>query len=326
MSESALRCLVISDGRRGIENQAMGLAEAAARLRSMRIATHHISHSKTFAALPATMQFAMRQTLKGYELSGVTADIAIGCGRQAIAPLRALKRKYEGTIFTVYVQDPGTDIAEFDLVVAPEHDKLSGPNVETMIGSPNRVTEEGILVDTLNFSQTLLEFPMPRAAMLIGGDSKTRRLTKAIHAKHIETARDLLEKGFSLLITPSRRTPAFALKAYQRLESDYDNVWFHEGGDNPYFAFLGGAEYIFVTEESTNMLTEACATGKPVFRLPMEGNAGKFDHLYKALEARCGVSHYDGDLDKPDYPPLRETERIAEQFWAHYDARTAVMN
>ncbi len=326
MSESVLRCLVISDGRRGIENQAMGLAEAAARLRSLRIATHHISHGKTFAALPATMQFAMRQTLKGYDLSGVTADIAIGCGRQAIAPLRALKRKYEDAIFTVYVQDPGSGVGEFDLVVAPEHDKLSGPNVETMIGSPNRVTEEGILVDTLNFSQTLSEFPMPRAAMLIGGDSKAHRLSKTAHAKHIETAKDMLEKGFSLLITPSRRTPSFAIKEYQRLESDYDNVWFHEGGDNPYFAFLGGADYIFVTEESTNMLTEACATGKPVFRLPMDGDAGKFEMLFKSLKTRCGVTHYDGDLDKPDYAPLRETTRIAELFWAHYDARNAVMN
>ena len=326
MHEKPLRCLVISDGRRGIENQAMGLAEAAARSRALRIATHHISHSKTFAALPATMQFAMRQTLKGYDLSGVTADIAIGCGRQAIAPLRALKRTYADAIFTVYVQDPGTDIDQFDLIIAPEHDNLSGPNVEVMIGSPNRVTEEGILVDTLNFSQTLTDFPMPRAAMLIGGDSKTRRLTKAVHAEHIQIAKDMLDKGFSLLITPSRRTPAFALKEYQRLESDYDNVWFHEGGDNPYFAFLGGADYIFATEESTNMLTEACATGKPVFRLPMDGDAGKFEQLYTSLNTRCGVAPYDGDLDKPDYAPLAETARIAERFWAHYDARGAVMN
>lgn len=326
MHESALRCLVISDGRRGIENQAKGLAEAVARLRAMRIATHHIAHGKTFAALPATMQYAMRPTLKGYDLSGVTADIAIGCGRQAIAPLRALKRRHEDAIFTVYIQDPGTDVAEFDLVIAPKHDKLSGPNVETMIGSPNRVTQEGILVDTLNFSQTLTEFPMPRAAMLIGGDSKAHRLTKAIHAKHMETAHDLLDKGYSLLITPSRRTPSFAIKAYRKLESDHDNVWFHEGGDNPYFAFLGGADFIFVTEESTNMLTEACATGKPVFRLPMDGEAGKFEHLYTSLQERCGVTQYDGDLDKADYDPLTETTRLAELFWAHYDARSAIMN
>jgi len=56
---------------------------------------------------------------------------------------------------TIYVQDPRMDPSAFDLVIAPEHDGLSGANVETMIGSPNRVSKEKIIGETLDFGSAL---------------------------------------------------------------------------------------------------------------------------------------------------------------------------
>ena len=123
-------------------------------------------------------------------------DIAIGCGRQAIAPLLYLKQT-RPDVMTVYVQDPRMDPAEFDLVIAPEHDAIRGPNVETMIGSPNRVTREKIIVETLNFASGLSKLPMPRAALFIGGTSKTHKLDKASHAAH-HRSRDIPARGRAL--------------------------------------------------------------------------------------------------------------------------------
>jgi len=163
----------------------------------------------------------------------VTPHIAIGCGRQAIAPLLALKHAHPDT-FTVYVQDPRMDTDRFDLVIAPEHDALTGPNVETMIGSPNRITEAEIAGQTLTFANELNALPMPRAAMLIGGTSKTHKLGKPQHDAHMKVARELMAKGYSLLITTSRRTPDWAITDYKLLDSDNDNVWsFHGDGPNP---------------------------------------------------------------------------------------------
>jgi len=105
-------------------------------------------------------------------------EIAIGCGRQAIAPLLYLKRD-RPNVMTVYIQHPRMDVAAFDMVIAPEHDVLRGANVETMIGSPNRVTKDKIIVETLHYAQGLAKHPMPRAALLIGGTSKTHKLDKA---------------------------------------------------------------------------------------------------------------------------------------------------
>lgn len=313
----ALYGLVISDGRRGMENQALGLAEACAVLRPLKIQTHHIAYGKALAALPPKAQLRLSK----FDLPD--CDIAIGCGRQAVAPLLHIKRN-RPDVMTVYVQDPRIDSAAFDLVVAPEHDALTGSTVEIMTGSPNRVTRDKIIVETLNFASGLSKLPMPRAALLIGGTSKTHKLDKASHDAHLAAARSLREAGHSLLISVSRRTPDKIILDWRRLESDYDHVWLHDGeGPNPYFAFLGGADMILVTEDSTNMLTEACATGKPVFRLPMAGDAGKFQMLYDALEARCGAVRYEGQLTGEDYPPLQETARIAKELWTRFDRRNS---
>ena len=326
MPTEPLSGLVISDGRRGIENQALGFAEAVARLRASDITPLTIESGAAFKAASPTLQLTLKSRPSDYGISKGLPDFAIGCGRQAIAPLLALK-KTARQCFTAYIQDPRIDPARFDLVIAPEHDNLTGPNIETMIGSPNRIIKAEIAGRTLKFEKKLNTLPMPRAAFLIGGDSKTHQLTPVIHANHLKTAKTVIEKGFSLLISTSRRTPAFAQKDWEDLAQEHDHIWLYDGGKaNPYIAFLGGAEFIFVTEDSTNMLTEAASTGKTVFRLPMHGKAGKFQTLYDRLLERCHIGPFNGHLTPTEYEPLAETARIAEKFWAHFDARTAVIN
>lgn len=319
-------CWVISDGRRGIENQALGLAEAAARLSPLEMRCHIIENGKAFASASPRLQFALKSKPADYGLPKRLPDIAIGCGRQAIAPLMAIK-KAKPAIFTVYIQAPRVDTANFDVVFAPEHDALTGKNVELTLGSPNRVTNALIIGQTLKFAKKLETLAIPRIAMLIGGPSKSHKWGNAEHTAHLEAAQQALNQGYCLLITTSRRTPMAAVKDYQRLASDNDNIWLFNGdGENPYYAFLGGANAILVTEDSTNMLTEACATGKPVFRLPMSGHASKFEKLYEALSKRCNLTRFSGTFAAESYSPLNETDRIATQFWAYFDSRSAVLN
>lgn len=311
--DEALTCLVLSDGRRGIENQALGLAEACAALKPLSIQTHHIAPRKLISALPPKAQLS----LSSFDLPN--CDIAIGCGRQAIAPLIWLKRN-RPEVFTVYVQDPRQKPSRFDLVIAPEHDGLSGKNVITTIGSPNRITNDRLIAETLSFAKGLAILPAPRVALLIGGTSKTHKLKPEDHAAHLGHAQDLLDAGHSLLITSSRRTPEFAKRSWRDFADSHPHIWLYEGeGPNPYFAFLGGADLILVTEDSTNMLTEACSTGKPVYRLAMTGKPGKFSILYQALEQRYGVTRYAGQTKYLDYEPLDETRRAAQAIWTKYD-------
>jgi len=312
-----LTCLVISDGRRGIENQALGLAEAVARLCPLEISKLSIEAGEIFKALPPKIQNKLKSTPEDYGITSLP-NIAIGCGRQAVAPLLALKKAAGETVFTVYIQDPRIDPKHFDLVIAPQHDCLTGANVQTMIGSPNRITTERLTAAVKLFSKRLAQLPKPRIAVLIGGTSKTHKLTRQIHRDHMQAICALAEQGMSVMLTTSRRTPDWAVEDYQKLNADRNTVWVWDGvDDNPYFAFLGAADAVLVTQDSTNMLTEASASGKPVFTLPMAGKSGKFESLYASLENRCHVIPFKGSIKANKYVPLNETARMAVILLQH---------
>jgi hypothetical protein len=287
---------VVSDGRRGIENQALGLAEAVSRQMHRPATIEKVVVRKDgFVTLPAHS----------------VPDLWIGCGRQAVA-LAARHRRTFPDAFYVYVQDPRGHYGDFDLVVAPGHDRLVRENAVAMTGSPNRVTRQVLEEGRSAFSARIEALPGPRAAVLIGGASKRFRLTGRIAAYLERRLDDLLARNVSLMITVSRRTPEPVRAALRARFVGHARVWFFDGeGENPYFAFLAAADWIFVTEESTNMLVEAAGTGRPVYILPMEGRPGKFSRLHAALEGRGIARPYLGRLDSWAYPPLDETARIA---------------
>ncbi|PWE16908.1 hypothetical protein DDZ18_09340 [Marinicauda salina] len=289
-------CFVVSDGRRGIENQALGLAEALGRLTPLRIMPVHVPRT---GPLP--------------EAAGIAPDVWIGCGRAAVRASAAHRKAYPRAAF-IYVQDPRSAHERFDLIVAPRHDRLKGDNVVSIIGSPNRITPERLREGAGAFRDRTAALPEPRAAVLIGGDSKRHRFTREVGDYLMERLEDLREADVSLMVTTSRRTPPdFTARVRERFAGD-ERVWLHDGeGPNPYFAFLEAADWILVTEDSTNMLTEAAATGTPVYRLPLAGRAGKFKTLYEELEAAGAARPFLGRLDAWDYDPLHETGNAARR-------------
>jgi mitochondrial fission protein ELM1 len=288
-------CFVVSDGRRGIENQALGLAEAVARHRPMHLVPVHLPRT---GALP--------------DPGDQTPDVWIGCGRAAVRAAPLHRRAFPDAVM-VYVQAPRTHESLFDLIVAPRHDRISGENVLSIIGSPNRVTPSLLETATAEFESELAKLPGPRAAVLIGGDSKHHRFTDATCANLLDSVERMRAQAASVMITTSRRTPEKLTDALQSRYGWSDQVWVHAGdGPNPYFAFLAAADWICVTEDSTNMLCEAATTGTPVYRLAVDGKPGKFKDLYAQLQGAGAVRPFLGSLERWDYAPLHETERAAQ--------------
>ena len=299
-------CWVVTDGRRGIENQALGLAEAVQR--QMRASGGDLAIGKAVAhkdgtiALPDTGQPALW----------------IGCGRLAV-PLARPHSKVFPNCFFVYVQDPRRRWKDFDLILAPTHDRMKKSNGVSMIGSPNRIDRARLEEDAAGFTDRLNALPGPRAAVLIGGPSKRFRMDAKTGAYLEERLEQLAGLDLSLMITVSRRTPDAVRERLKARFSGRDRVWFHDGeGENPYFAFLAAADWVFVTEESTNMLVEAASAGKPVYALPLSGSPGKFARLHAELEAHGAMRPWLGRLERWSYPRLAETERAAAELIARW--------
>ncbi|WP_300527712.1 mitochondrial fission ELM1 family protein [Maricaulis sp.] len=294
---------VVSDGRRGIENQALGLAEAVQRR------THASADKGTGAEIHKVV---VRKDRYVTLPDSPPPDLWIGCGRAAIPLVRKHRQIFPDCCF-VYVQDPRTQYNEFDLILAPEHDRLRKPNAISMIGSPNRITPDQLNTARQDFAAQIEALPGPRAAILIGGKSKRFEMTGEIQDYLLGRLHQLYDQGIALMITVSRRTPDAVAERLRESFKDRERVWFFDGeGENPYFAFLAAADWIFVTEESTNMLVEAAATGHPVYALPMAGEPGKFACLHAALEGHGALKPYLGQLQRWSYPPLFETDRVAD--------------
>jgi hypothetical protein len=77
---------------------------------------------------------------------------------------------------------------------------------------------------------------------------------------------------------------------------------------------LSAADYILVTEDSTNMATEAASTGKPVFILKMDGQSMKMRRFHEDLEARGAARPFGRAFYRWSYEPLAETERAAAEI------------
>lgn len=313
-----MRVQVVSDGRAGIENQALGLAEAIQRLTPAEIDVRRIAWRKPFDKLPTVLkaEWMLDPASDAPFPTGGSPwpDLWIATGRASLPLSLAARRLSQGRTFVVQTQDPRLSPSRFDMVVAPAHDGLEGDNVFEIIGSPHRITPQRVAEAAPAFAEQIAPLPHPRVAVMIGGRSKAFDLPE-VQATRLadQIARAVEMTGGSLLMTYSRRTPEAARRVMTEGLSGLSGMIWDGSGENPLFAFLDAADHILVTEDSANMATEAASTGKPVHILPMTPlkPAGKFARLHADLEAHGASRPFDGALSDWTYPPLAETERAA---------------
>jgi mitochondrial fission protein ELM1 len=313
----------ISDGRAGIEAQAVGLAEAVARQVPARIVVKRVGWSGRTGRLPWWANWLPRRWLTPEsEIAPPWPDLWIAAGRATLPLSIRAKRWSGGKTYVVQIQDPRVPANMFDLVIPPKHDRLTGDNVLPITGSPHRVTSQRLDSEYEKFKDRIDALPHPRVAVLLGGKSKAFDLSslRAAEIAH-QIQLPLEQEGGSLLMTFSRRTPEQAKALLTaRLRHLPGMIWDGQGA-NPYFAFLAAADYILVTEDSTNMATEAASTGKPVFILKMDGTSLKFRLFHQELESMGAARPYGGAFHGWTYDPVDETGRAAAEVVARMDAR-----
>lgn len=313
-----LRIWAVSDGRAGIEAQALGLAEAVARLRPAHIATRRIGWRSGLGRLP--WRWIPPTARTGDPIEAPWPDIWIGAGRATLPLSTRMLAWAEGKTFVVQTQDPKAPLERFDLVIPPEHDGLTGPNVFPILGAPNRISPERLLIERARFADRIDPLPHPRVAVIIGGKSKAHDLPRqAAVAMAGRIAAGVGAAGGSILLSFTRRTPPAAREAMTAALAHLPGIIWDETGGNPYFAFLAAADAILVTEDSTNLATDAAATGVPLFTIPIPGHSAKLGRFHDALRARGIARPYVGDLTGEAYEPLAETDRAARELLRRYD-------
>jgi mitochondrial fission protein ELM1 len=321
-SQPPLTIWAVSDGRAGIEAQVEGLALAVSRLRPAEVLLKRIAWKRPFGRLPWPL-IPPRLALRAESaIAPPWPDIWIAAGRATLPLSTRMRRWSQGRTFVVQTQDPRTSLQPFDLVIPPAHDQLRGTNVFPILGAPNRLTHERLTAELDRFAARLEALPRPRLALIVGGTSKAFDLPPA-RATEIaaEVSQVVAATGGSVLVSFTRRTPEAAQRIIaESLRSLPGWIW-DGAGENPYFAFLGAADAILVTEDSANLATDAAATGKPVHVLAMTGGSEKFTRFHAELQDRGVARRFAGGLENWSYAPLDETKRAAVELLRRFDAR-----
>ena len=309
LSELNKTCWILTEGLIGTENQCLGLAEAL----DLKPVVKRIKLKSPWRQLSPWLKWGHEHALvpNSDVIDPPYPDILIASGRKSIGAALHIKKKSGNKTFLVQVQDPRISPRHFDLVVAPQHDPVRGDNVIVTTAAMHRVTPEKIASEKEKFTAVLEPLPHPRVAVLIGGNSRAHKMTPYVAGKLGGMLHNL---DASLMITCSRRTGADNERMLRATLAGPKNYFWDGTGDNPYFALLGFADYIIVTEDSVSMASEALSTGKPVYIAALEGGGKRLDRFHKLLEEQGYTRPFTGQLETWSYTPPHDTLKAADEI------------
>jgi mitochondrial fission protein ELM1 len=310
---------VVSDGRAGIERQALSLARAVHDRSPGPLATLRLAPRGLQVSLPPDMWPTPLAALPADQRASLRApwpDVWIGSGRRSIPYSRQVKRWSAGRTLVVQTQDPRVNLAPFDLVVPPAHDCVApAHNVFPILGPPTWWSAGDIAAAQSAFP-ALARDARRKLLVSIGGDSKTHKLTVAAAAR-IEAALRAAANDHALWISVSRRTPEPARARLRALAADLGAIFWEtpdRDGPNPYLAWLSLCDAALVTEDSANLLADPAFFAKPIHLLRLEGRSDRFDRLHADFIDRGAARWFDGRIEAWTYAPIREAERAAAEI------------
>ena len=306
-------CWVLTPGHAGMENQAIALAEAV----GLPFTVKRVHPRAPWTWLPPGWWPRPLAAL-GEDSDAIGPpwpDLLISCGRRAVPYALLVKRQSAGKTAIVHIQNPQTSLTRFDLVAPPRHDHLHGANVVETEASLHRISPARLGQAAAALAPQLAHLPRPLVAVLIGGSNACYTLTPAIIASLAGQLRTLCQDhGVGLVVTPSRRTGADNIAALRTALDGLPALVWDFTGENPYFGYLGLADAIIVTCDSVNMVSEACATGKPVHVVHLAGGNRKFNEFHASMEAAGYTRSFQGKLEHWQYQPADDVGKVAARI------------
>jgi mitochondrial fission protein ELM1 len=328
------RVWVLDDPRAGTANQVVGIAERLG-LPFRRIPLTWNAWTAHIAGLvPGGSLIGLRQPTRGIAQNLATSalagtaplqapggpDLVLSAGRRSAAVALWMKSHFGCRIIHFMSSGMGGlyQSSSFDLLVMPEHDRpRPGPNRIGMLGAPHRVSPLVLQQAEAAWHERLAHLPHPRVVLVLGGPPRGVNMPPAIaHTLGRRVARLVAARGGSVLATTSRRTGEEATEALSAGLASCMHLLYRWGepGENPYHGFLACADAVVVTNDSTSMVSEACATTAPIFLAARE-LANRRQHAFAEALYRGGHARPLGNNLSPwKRPPLDEVGRIADEI------------
>ena len=285
-ADSARELLILSDGKPGHLNQSL----AFARLLGYRWQVRPVAFKNR--ACKALAYVADRLHLRLPALFHLDGEVPAGCavvsaGSETYYANKVLSRKLR--VPAVAIMLPRGYRYDFDLIVAQQHDRP--PRQSNILALPVNLScaePQGLVT---RYGER------PCVGLIVGGPSRHFDMEPERLREQVERVFALFPEA-DLLLTTSRRTPAAVEAFLEQLPFRYAVIYSKEPV-NPIPDFLAICDYVFVTEDSTSMISEAVSTGHAsVEVLPLKATAArnKVGAMVAALAGRGCLHRFDGSL------------------------------
>jgi mitochondrial fission protein ELM1 len=258
--------------------------------------------------------------------------LILSAGRRSAAAARWLKDHFNGVPKTVQILDCGLAPRHFDWIIVPEHDRVEGPNVIRTIGSLNPVDSSWIRKSAAahgGFDCGPEGNAVPCVTLLLGGPGRRFSFSRRwFRSSFRAICSRVEEQGGQVIVVESSRTPGWAAQAMadSRGRCPVRRVpWVVSdpaGSETAYASALDMADALVVSADSVNLLSEACASGKPVFLAGLAQTSGKksrfcnrlIDEGYALNLEQAGALEQLSNEKIPATRLLRETREVARQL------------
>ena len=265
------RVLILTDGKAGHENQSKAFARALGCEFNLVEVHFKSKFRKLLSYLLDRVGVRRLELLEGLEKldqDGVSYAAVIGTGSGTFYAVKAVAKKL-GVKCGVVLYPRGYDIKSFDCVLAPAFDRpKKAANVieipANLVANDEAFYAKGVEA-FLKCSNVRMDECSNAVAVIVGGPNKCSTMTPewmksqldAIFNSNIQTSE---HSGIQYWVTTSRRTPSAVEAVVDSYPWDY-KLLYSKDHFNPIPAFVKLAKKLYVTAESTGMLSESCTFG-----------------------------------------------------------------
>ena len=303
-----LKGLLLTEGMHGMISQVEGLAKAL----DLDFIHEKIELNSFWKLFPPKLTPVSSNVYK--KIISSDFDVIISCGRKSVIPSIHLKKNSNKKVINIHIQNPKVNFKNFDFIVAPEHDGITGENVINTKGAIHYLTKEEILINRNYLDSFIKKDQRKIITLIIGGPTKYYDYSDENIEKIFNNLKTLVEKKeYQLVIIPSMRTPKSIIEKAKLFFGERHTV-IESVDKKAYLSALAISEYIVVTCDSSSMISEAALTGKPIYIANIEPKKNdnrfqEFRNLFKELNITRNLGE---DLENWNYQKLDETNRVAK--------------
>ncbi|MCF6206621.1 MAG: mitochondrial fission ELM1 family protein [Sulfurovum sp.] len=279
------RVLILSDGKPGHLQQSVAFAELIDMPYDIVEVRPRFWGSKALALLSDRIDAVVPWWFRMESVPQQKYDFVVGTGSSTYYMVKYAAKKYHAKSVTTML--PRGYRYTYDLILAQAHDAPpSHPNIKTLPVNLSHTRPQGIFTSQ-----------KPAVGIVIGGENQMYAMREGSMRAYLDEIVSRYGNTHTIAVTTSPRTPPQIEALVASYGFDYE-VLYSKDKRNPISDFLAVCEIVFLTSDSTSMISQAVSYGSSfVVVLPLETRKeGKHQRFIERLEQEGYLHLFDGSI------------------------------